>query len=101
MRILIAKDDSVSRHILTSNLANWGHEVVTSVNGLEAWRASQEEDASRLAKLDWMMPGMRGPRFAVGSENCRRLYLLTLFCLQHEREQKKSSRGCRQVLTTT
>ena len=67
MRILIAEDDSVSRHILTSNLANWGHEVVTSVNGLEAWRASQEEDAPRLAILDWMMPGMEGP------EVCRRI----------------------------
>jgi sigma-B regulation protein RsbU (phosphoserine phosphatase) len=67
MRILIAEDDSVSRHILTTNLANWGHEVITSVNGLEALRASQEEDAPRLAILDWMMPGMEGP------EVCRRI----------------------------
>ena len=67
MRILIAEDDSVSRHVLTTNLVNWGHEVVTAVNGLEAWRASEEKDAPRLAILDWMMPGMGG------LEVCRRM----------------------------
>lgn len=67
MRILIAEDDSVSRLVLSTNLVNWGHEVVTAVNGLEAWRASQEDDAPRLAILDWMMPEMEGP------EVCRRM----------------------------
>jgi phosphoserine phosphatase RsbU/P len=67
MRILIAEDDPVSRHVLTTNLVNWAHEVVTAVNGLEAWRASQEEDAPRLVILDWMMPEMEGP------EVCRRM----------------------------
>lgn len=67
MRILIAEDDPVSRLVLTTNLVNWGHEVVTAVNGLEAWRASQEDDAPRLAIFDWMMPEMEGP------EVCRRI----------------------------
>jgi CheY-like chemotaxis protein len=67
MRILIAEDDPVSRVVLTTNLVNWGHEVVSAVNGLEAWRASQEEDAPRLAIFDWMMPEMEGP------EVCRRM----------------------------
>ena len=67
MRILIAEDDPVSRLVLTTNLTNWGHEVVTAVNGMEAWRASQEEDAPRLVILDWMMPEMEGP------EVCRRI----------------------------
>ncbi len=67
MRILIAEDDSVSRLILTTNLVSWGHEVVTAVNGRDAWRASQEADAPRLAILDWMMPEMEG------TEVCRRI----------------------------
>jgi phosphoserine phosphatase RsbU/P len=67
MRILIAEDDPVSRLVLTTNLGNWGHEVVTAVNGMEAWQASQEKDAPRLAILDWMMPEMEGP------EVCRRI----------------------------
>jgi phosphoserine phosphatase RsbU/P len=67
MRILIAEDDPVSRLVLTTNLANWGHEVVSAVNGMEAWNAFQEEDAPRLVILDWMMPEMEGP------EVCRRM----------------------------
>lgn len=67
MRILIAEDDPVSRLVLTTNLTNWGHEVVSAVNGMEAWRASQEEDSPRLVILDWMMPEMEGP------EVCRRI----------------------------
>ncbi|MBA3357718.1 MAG: response regulator [Pyrinomonadaceae bacterium] len=67
MRILIAEDDSVSRLVLTTNLVSWGHEVVTAVNGRDAWRASQEADAPRLAILDWMMPEMEG------TEVCRRI----------------------------
>ena len=61
MRILIAEDDPISRSVLTTNLVDWGHEVVTVVNGVEALRASQEEDAPRLVILDWMMPEMEGP----------------------------------------
>ena len=67
MRILIAEDDPVSRLVLTTNLVNWGHEVVTAVNGMEAWQASQQEDAPRLVILDWMMPELEGP------EVCRRI----------------------------
>jgi sigma-B regulation protein RsbU (phosphoserine phosphatase) len=67
MRILIAEDDPVSRLVLTTNLTNWGHEVITAVNGMEAWRATLEEDAPRLVILDWMMPEMEGP------EICRRM----------------------------
>lgn len=67
MRILIAEDDPVSRLVLTTNLGNWGHEVVTAVNGMEAWRASQAEGAPRLVILDWMMPELEGP------EVCRRI----------------------------
>ncbi len=67
MRILIAEDDSVSRLVLMTNLVSWGHEVVTAVNGRDAWRASQEADAPRLAILDWMMPEMEG------TEVCRRI----------------------------
>lgn len=67
MKILIAEDDPVSRHVLTANLTNWGHEVVAVTNGLEAWQVLQQDDAPHLAILDWMMPGMEGP------EVCRRL----------------------------
>ncbi len=60
MRILLADDDQVSLHILQGALARWGFDVVTASDGTEAWQLLQEEEAPRLAILDWMMPGMDG-----------------------------------------
>jgi diguanylate cyclase (GGDEF)-like protein len=60
VRILLADDDEVSRHILKGTLSRWGFDVVTAVDGHEAWQRLQEEDAPRLAILDWVMPGIDG-----------------------------------------
>ena len=60
MRILLADDDEVSRHILKGTLSRWGFDVVTAADGDEAWKALQAEGAPRLVILDWMMPGMDG-----------------------------------------
>ncbi|MBY0515039.1 MAG: response regulator [Gemmataceae bacterium] len=70
MRILIADDDAISRTVLERTLRGWGHAVVCTRDGTEAWEAMQEEDAPRLAVLDWMMPGLEGP------EVCRRVRAL-------------------------
>ena len=89
MRILIAEDDPASRRVLEVTLTKWGHEVVTTENGLEAWTALQKDDAPQLAILDWMMPGIEGP------EICRRVrrnfktaptYIILLTALQ-DKEQ--------------
>jgi DNA-binding response OmpR family regulator len=60
MKILIAEDQSVSRHILTANLRKWGYEVTAVENGTHAWEVLKEEEAPQLAILDWLMPGMDG-----------------------------------------
>lgn len=67
MKILIAEDDSISRHILEAILLKWGYDVVSASDGDEAWNKMREEGAPRLAVLDWMMPGMEGV------ELCRRI----------------------------
>jgi diguanylate cyclase (GGDEF)-like protein len=67
MRILIADDSSVSRHLLESIVKKWGYQVVTTADGNQAWEALQQDDAPRMAILDWMMPGLTGP------EVCRRV----------------------------
>jgi len=67
MKILIADDDDVLRHILQATLTKWGYEVTASRNGLEAWEILHGNDAPRLAILDWIMPGMDG------IEICRRI----------------------------
>ena len=60
MRILIADDSIVSRHLLDATLRKWGYEVVVACDGVEAWNALQSEDAPKLAILDWVMPGLSG-----------------------------------------
>ncbi len=61
MRILIADDSLVSRHLLEATLKNWGYEVVVACDGAEAWKVLQRDDAPSIAVLDWMMPALAGP----------------------------------------
>jgi phosphoserine phosphatase RsbU/P len=67
MRILIAEDEPVSRRLLGTTLRRWGHEVVVTADGAEAWEALRREDSPPLAVLDVMMPGLGG------IEICRRV----------------------------
>ncbi|MDR3632090.1 MAG: diguanylate cyclase [Desulfocapsaceae bacterium] len=60
MRILIAEDDLTSRQMLAGVLRKAGHDVLETVNGLEAWNILQDNDAPRLAILDWVMPELDG-----------------------------------------
>lgn len=59
MKILIAEDDPVSVKILQLTLHHWGHEVVTSADGDQAWQ-SFDSNPFRVVISDWMMPGMDG-----------------------------------------
>ena len=67
MRILVADDNRIGRHLLERLLSRWGYEATLVCDGAEAWQHLQAEDAPRLVLLDWMMPGMSGP------EICQRL----------------------------
>ena len=67
MRILIAEDDPISRFVLEHMLFKWGHEVIVTADGTQAWATLQREDAPTVAILDWMMPGMDG------TEVCRQV----------------------------
>ena len=70
MKVLIAEDDATSRNILRAILTRWGHEVMVTCNGEEAWDVMRQPDAPKLAVLDWMMPGLDGV------EVCRRVRTL-------------------------
>ena len=61
MKILIADDSSVSRHLLGSMVKKWGYDVISASDGTQAWEVLSRPDAPRLAILDWMMPGLAGP----------------------------------------
>jgi diguanylate cyclase (GGDEF)-like protein len=67
MRILIADDSIVTRHLLDATLRKWGYEVVVAGDGNDAWKVLQADNAPRIAILDWVMPGLTGP------EVCKRV----------------------------
>ncbi len=69
-RILIAEDDFASRTVLEDSLLKWSYQVLTAVNGTDAWEIMRQDDAPAMAILDWMMPGMDG------LEVCRRIRAL-------------------------
>ena len=90
MRILIADDSIVSRHLLEATLRKWGYEVVVAADGLEAWNALQGENPPRLAILDWVMPGLTGPevcsRVRENSKNKEDYTYIVLLSSKSQRE---------------
>jgi len=61
VRILIADDDLMSRRLLEKTLERAGYEVTSVANGRQAVDSLSQQDAPRLALLDWMMPELDGP----------------------------------------
>jgi signal transduction histidine kinase len=83
MRILIAEDDTTSRMILAEVLAQLGHEVVTAVDGQEAWTIFNREHVP-LVISDWMMPDLDGIELTrrIRAENrARYTYVILLTAL--------------------
>jgi DNA-binding response OmpR family regulator len=81
MKVLVAEDQPVSRHILVANLRKWGYDVTAVEDGTRAWEALQAEEAPPLAILDWLMPGMDGIdvcRQIRQSPRTRPIYLILL-----------------------
>ena len=60
MRVLIADDERMSRRLLEITLRGWGHEVVSTENGLDAWEVLQQPRPPELVILDCTMPGLTG-----------------------------------------
>ena len=60
MKILIAEDDPVSRHMLEVMCSCWGFEVTSVPDGAAAARLLLSDQAPPLAILDWMMPEVDG-----------------------------------------
>ncbi len=67
MRILVADDSGISRHVICTFLREWGHDVVPAKDGVEALRLLRLDTGISLALVDWMMPGLDG------IEVCRQL----------------------------
>ena len=59
-RILIADDDSVTRHLLQKTLEHAGFEVIAVENGRLAMECLLRKGGPRMALLDWLMPEIDG-----------------------------------------
>lgn len=59
MRVLLAEDEVVSRKLLQTYLEKWGHEVIATSSGSEAWELFEQSDF-QMVMTDWMMPEMDG-----------------------------------------
>ena len=79
MQILIAEDEAASRLVLEKTLKSWDYDVVSTVDGNEAWEVLRGEDSPQLAILDWMMPNMDGVevcRLVRSEPSLQNLYLI-------------------------
>src|SRR6267154_4901082 len=65
--ILLAEDSALYRHIITTQLSEWGFDFVCAKDGGTAWNLLTQPEAPRLALLDWVLPEIDG------IELCRRL----------------------------
>ena len=65
MRILIAEDQALARLILSTHLQGWGHEVVETADGLEAFEyVTQNDGEIDMLITDWSMPRLDGLELA-------------------------------------
>ena len=60
MKVLVAEDDPLSRHLLEVALRNSGYEPMIAVDGVEALQALDQPNCPKLVVLDWMMPNLDG-----------------------------------------
>jgi sigma-B regulation protein RsbU (phosphoserine phosphatase) len=80
MHILVAEDDPIVRRLLQYHLNKWGHEVIQTQNGEEAWQAYQNYQFQMVIS-DWMMPGIDGIEFIKrirASNNSAYIYTILL-----------------------
>lgn len=59
MKILVAEDERISRRSLQRKLERWGHDVVATADGAEAWREFQQQQFD-IVVTDWEMPQVNG-----------------------------------------
>lgn len=72
MKILLAEDSAVYRHLISGYLKEWDFDLVTAKDGAAAWKLLQEPDAPTLVLLDWVLPEIEG------IELCRKIRKATV-----------------------
>jgi diguanylate cyclase (GGDEF)-like protein len=60
MRVLLAEDSAVYRHLISSHLKGWGFDPVIAKDGAEAWSVLQQPEPPTLVLLGWVLPEIDG-----------------------------------------
>jgi two-component system cell cycle response regulator len=60
VKVLVAEDSPISRHLLQVSLCSAGYETCLVPDGAEALRVLEQEGSPKLVILDWMMPHLDG-----------------------------------------
>lgn len=71
MRILLAEDSKLYRHLISNCLKEWEFEFMVAHDGTAAWELMESAWAPTLAILDWVLPGI------TGLELCQKIRLRT------------------------
>jgi two-component system cell cycle response regulator len=60
VKVLVADDSPISRHLLEVSLSSSGYKTQLVADGAEALRVLEQAESPKLVILDWMMPKMDG-----------------------------------------
>jgi two-component system, cell cycle response regulator len=87
LRILVAEDSRVYRHLISGCLKQWDFSFVMTNDGNSAWEALETESAPTLAILDWILPGITGlelcQRIRSRVDNEQYVYTIVLTAKNH------------------
>jgi CheY-like chemotaxis protein len=92
-RVLIADDDPVIRHWLTSILKSDGYEVVALRDGREAYRVLQSDANFKGAVFDLSMPYLDGPDLIRHMRTEKRLQRIPVLMITAESDLRKLALG--------
>lgn len=87
-RILIADDDPVMRHLLTSIVRKEGYDAVVVDDGREAYRILQSDADFRAGIFDMMMPHLEGLDIIRYMRTEKRLQRIPVMMVSAERDLK-------------
>jgi two-component system, cell cycle response regulator len=90
MRILVAEDSKVYRHLISNSLKDWDFDFVMANDGKEAWEILEGAGAPTLAILDWVLPGISGlelcQRIRTRVDNEQYVYTIVLTAKSHQQD---------------
>ena len=92
MRILVAEDERITRRSLQRQLEGWGHDVVATADGAEAWEEFQQQQFD-IVVTDWDMPRVDGRELIERIRSSHRAGYVYLIMLTARSEKSDLIRG--------